>query len=118
LSLGSYRAWREADARELLAAHGVPLVPGELVTSVDEAAATARRLGYPVALRISSAGITHKSDIGGVALGLRNITQLRAGFRQVRAAGHAAAARQAAAAGQTMAAGQAAAAGQTMAAGQ
>jgi hypothetical protein len=68
----------------------VPLVPGELVTSADEAAAAAKRLGYPVALRISSAGIAHKSDIGGVELGLRNITQLRAGFRRVRAAGGAA----------------------------
>src|SRR5215470_15540290 len=79
--------WREADARELLAASGVPLVPGELVGSMDEAAAAAKKLGYPVALRISSAGIAHKSDIGGVALGLRNITQLRSGFKQVRTAG-------------------------------
>jgi hypothetical protein len=79
--------WREADARNLLAAFGVPLVPGELVTTATTAAAAAMRLGYPVALRISSAGIAHKSDIGGVALGLRNITQLRAGFERVRTAG-------------------------------
>jgi acetate---CoA ligase (ADP-forming) len=79
--------WRETDARELLASFGVPLVPAELVSSVDGAAAAARDLGYPVALRISSAQITHKSDIGGVELDLRTITQLRAGFKRVRTAG-------------------------------
>src|SRR5690348_6800754 len=83
-------AWRETDARELLASHGVPLVPGELVDTVDDAAAAAKKLGYPVALRISSAQITHKSDIGGVALGLRTVTQLRSGFKRVRAAGQSA----------------------------
>ncbi len=57
--------------------------------SANEAAAAAKRLGYPVALRISSAGIAHKSDIGGVELGLRNVTQLRAGFKRVLAAGEA-----------------------------
>ena len=83
--------WREADARELLAAFDVPLVPGELVTSADQAAAAAaaKRLGYPVALRISSAAVAHKSDIGGVELGLRNIAQLRAGFKRVRLVGEA-----------------------------
>jgi acetate---CoA ligase (ADP-forming) len=83
--------WREADARELLAAFDVPLVPGELVSSADQAAAVvaAKRLGYPVALRISSARVAHKSDIGGVELGLRDIAQLRAGFKRVRLAGEA-----------------------------
>ena len=78
--------WREADARGLMAEFGVPLVPGELVTSSEAAAAAARRLGYPVALRISSAQITHKSDVGGVVLDLRTITQLRAGYKRVSAA--------------------------------
>jgi acetate---CoA ligase (ADP-forming) len=84
--------WREADARELLTSFGVPVVPAELVASTDAAAAAAKRLGYPVALRISSAEITHKSDIGGVALGLGNITQLRSGFKRVHTAGEASAA--------------------------
>jgi acyl-CoA synthetase (NDP forming) len=83
-------AWREADARDLLASFGVPLVPGEMVCSMDEAGAAAKKLGYPVALRLCSAGIPHKSDIGGVALGLRNVVQLRTGFKKVRLAGEAA----------------------------
>jgi acyl-CoA synthetase (NDP forming) len=81
--------WREADARELLTSFGVPVVPGELAETPDAAAAAARRLGYPVALRISSPQIAHKSDVGGVALGLRTIAQLRAGYKRVRAAANA-----------------------------
>jgi acyl-CoA synthetase (NDP forming) len=79
--------WSEMRARELLACSGVPVVPGELVRSADEAVAAARRLGLPVALKICSAQIVHKSDIGGVALGLGTQAQVRAGYRRVRAAG-------------------------------
>jgi acetate---CoA ligase (ADP-forming) len=80
------RPWREPDARALLTSFGIPVVPGVLANSPRTAAAAARRLGYPVALRISSARITHKSDVGGVALSLRTIADLRAGYRRVRAA--------------------------------
>ena len=79
--------WSEADARDLLAGFGIPVVPGELVGSADAAAAAARRLGYPVALKICSAQITHKSDIGGVALQLNTDAEVRAGYQRVRAAG-------------------------------
>jgi acyl-CoA synthetase (NDP forming) len=79
-------AWREADARSLVAEFGVPLVPGELVTTPEAAAAAAKRLRYPVALRISSAQITHKSDVGGVALGVRTVAQLRAAYKRVSTA--------------------------------
>jgi succinyl-CoA synthetase beta subunit len=65
----------------------VPVVPGELVTSADEAAQAAERLGLPVALKIVSAQITHKSDIGGVALGLGTAPDVRAAYARVRAAG-------------------------------
>ena len=79
--------WSEAEARSMVAARGVPVVPGELVTSADEAADAAQRLGLPVALKIVSAQITHKSDIGGVALGLSTAQDVRAAYEKVRAAG-------------------------------
>jgi acyl-CoA synthetase (NDP forming) len=79
--------WSEARGRTLLARAGVPLVPGELVQSADEAVAAARRLGLPAALKIVSAQITHKSDIGGVALGLSSDAEVAAGYEKVRAAG-------------------------------
>jgi acyl-CoA synthetase (NDP forming) len=80
-------AWSEARARGLLAAAGVPLVPGDIAHSADEAAGIAGRIGLPVALKICSAQITHKSDIGGVALGLRSVAEVRDAYQRVRAAG-------------------------------
>jgi acyl-CoA synthetase (NDP forming) len=78
--------WSEARARDLLADAGVPVVPGELVTSADDAVRAAHRAGLPVALKICSAQITHKSDIGGVALNLRADDEIRAAYDRVRAA--------------------------------
>jgi acetate---CoA ligase (ADP-forming) len=82
-------SWSEAAARDLLAACAVPLVPAELVTSAEAAARAAARLGYPVALKVCSAQITHKSDIGGVALGVGGDAQVRNAYRQVVNAGRA-----------------------------
>jgi acyl-CoA synthetase (NDP forming) len=79
--------WSEARARDLLSAAGVPVVPGGLARSADEAADLAGRVGLPVALKVCSAQITHKSDVGGVALGLRTEAEVRAGYAKVRAAG-------------------------------
>lgn len=78
--------WPETKARELLAALGLPMVPAELVTSADAAVEAASRLGFPVALKICSAQIPHKSQAGGVALGLATADQVRTGYQAVRAA--------------------------------
>jgi acetate---CoA ligase (ADP-forming) len=82
-------AWSEERARRLLADAGVPVVPGGLAHSADEAVRLARQVGLPVALKICSAQVTHKSDIGGVALGLAGEEEVRAGYEKVRAAGEA-----------------------------
>jgi acyl-CoA synthetase (NDP forming) len=84
---GDVEPWTETRARDLLAGAGVPVVPGELATSADEAVEAAARLGLPVAVKICSAQITHKSDIGGVALGLRSADEVRAAYERVSAAG-------------------------------
>jgi acyl-CoA synthetase (NDP forming) len=81
--------WSEARARRLLADAGVPVVPGGLADSAEEAVEIARRVGLPVALKVCSAQITHKSDIGGVVLGLGSEAEVRAGYEKVRAAGEA-----------------------------
>jgi len=88
-SSGTSEAWSEEAARRLLAASGVPVVPGGLAGSADEAVQIARQVGLPVALKICSAEITHKSDIGGVALGLASEAEVRAAYEKVRAAGDA-----------------------------
>jgi len=63
-------------ARRALAAAGVPFVPAKLVYDASEASLAARELGYPGALK--AMGLLHKSDAGGVALGLRDEPLLRA----------------------------------------
>ena len=60
----------EPEAKAVLAAFGVPVVPTEIVRDADEAVAIARRIGFPVALKLLSPDVTHKSDVGGVALDL------------------------------------------------
>ncbi|PBI92092.1 succinyl-CoA synthetase subunit alpha [Variovorax boronicumulans] len=74
----------EPDALALLAGAGVPVVAHRVVRSADEAAAAAEALGEAVVVKIVSADIPHKSDVGGVALGLRGAAQARAAFERTR----------------------------------
>ena len=60
----------DPEAKGVLAAYGVPVLATETATTPSEAAAIARRIGAVVALKILSPDITHKSDVGGVALGV------------------------------------------------
>ncbi|HVY03540.1 MAG TPA: GNAT family N-acetyltransferase [Caulobacterales bacterium] len=62
----------EPEAKALLAAYGVPIVETFIATTPENAAARADMIGKPVALKILSPDITHKSDIGGVKLNLRD----------------------------------------------
>jgi acetyltransferase len=65
------------ELQPLLTAYGIPRVEGRVVKSADDAAAAAERLGFPVALKIVSPDITHKTEVGGVALGLRDARAVR-----------------------------------------
>lgn len=60
------------ESKHFLAAFGIPNAESFVATTESEAAAIAERLGYPVAMKIESPDITHKSDVGGVRLGLSN----------------------------------------------
>jgi acetyltransferase len=66
----------EADAKAILAAYGIPVVPTEIACDDTGALAAARRVGYPVALKIVSPDIVHKTDVGGVVLDLENDADL------------------------------------------
>ncbi len=67
----------EPEAKQLLAAYGIQIVPTEVATDPQTAAAAADRLGYPAAIKILSPDITHKSDVGGVALDLEDAQAVR-----------------------------------------
>lgn len=72
------REWLdETDAKEVLQAYGVAVVPTLRVRDAEEAVAAADDLGYPVALKIVSPQILHKTDVGGVALDLRSAGEVR-----------------------------------------
>ena len=75
----------EAESKEVLAAYGIPVVRPQPARTVDEAVAAARSQGYPVVLKILSPDITHKTDVGGVALGLHSDDEVRAAFTRMMA---------------------------------
>jgi acetate---CoA ligase (ADP-forming) len=60
----------EAHAKSILRAYGFNVPPGQIAVDVEEAIEVADKIGYPVAMKISSPDIIHKSDIGGVKLNL------------------------------------------------
>ncbi len=70
----------EAAAKQLLATAGIAAAPETACASADAAVTAAERLGYPVVLKVLSPDIMHKSEIGGVLLGVRGADAVRDGF--------------------------------------
>jgi acetyltransferase len=68
----------EPEAKAVLSAFGIPVVETRIARDIGHAKILARELGYPVALKVLSPEITHKSDIGGVALDLESDSALEA----------------------------------------
>ncbi|HYM16548.1 MAG TPA: acetate--CoA ligase family protein [Dehalococcoidia bacterium] len=73
----------EIEAKQVLEAAGVPVSPARLARTRDEAVKMAAELGYPIVLKIVSLEITHKSDVGGVALGLASAEAVGTAFDEV-----------------------------------
>jgi acyl-CoA synthetase (NDP forming) len=77
------RALNEIETKALLSEAGIPVTAAELARTAAEATHTAERIGFPVALKIVSPDIVHKSDIGGVRLGLASPQEVIAGFEAI-----------------------------------
>lgn len=77
-------ALSEAEAMTWLAEAGVPVAPHGLARDADEAVRIAQSIGFPVAVKLCSRHVLHKSDIGGVVLGLQDADAVRAAFARVR----------------------------------
>ncbi len=73
----------EREAKELLASCSIPVVPELPATSAEEAAAAAEKLGYPVAVKVDSPDIAHKTEIGGIRLNLTGPEEVRRAFGAV-----------------------------------
>ena len=67
----------------LLADYGVPATDARAATSVDGAVAAADEVGWPVAMKTMAPGVQHKSDVGGVALGLTDADALRSAYEDI-----------------------------------
>ncbi|MCD4686301.1 MAG: acetate--CoA ligase family protein [Anaerolineae bacterium] len=70
----------EAEARDVAEAYGLRLPQSDLAATVEEAIDVAGTIGYPVVLKIASPDILHKTDVGGVKVGLQNASDVRDAF--------------------------------------
>jgi acetate---CoA ligase (ADP-forming) len=78
-------SWLSAeDLRKVLVALALPLPDGGLCRTADEAARVASELGFPVAVKLASRQIVHKTDVGGVRLNLQNETAVRQAFMEIQ----------------------------------
>ncbi|MGB9648720.1 MAG: bifunctional acetate--CoA ligase family protein/GNAT family N-acetyltransferase, partial [Stellaceae bacterium] len=77
-ALAEGKSWLDAaEAGIILRAYGIPIIADQVAQDPDDAAAIAASIGFPVALKIRSPDITHKTDVGGIALGLGDAEQVR-----------------------------------------
>ena len=73
----------EHEAKRVLAEYGIPVTQEALAETIEDARSAAKRLGYPVALKIQSPDISHKTEARAVRLGITNESELESAFDQV-----------------------------------
>ncbi|MHA1653333.1 MAG: acetate--CoA ligase family protein [Candidatus Thorarchaeota archaeon] len=73
----------EHEAKDIMRSYGIPIPPYETATTADEAVEKARKIGFPVVLKILSKDILHKSDAGGVKINLKSEEAVRAAFEEI-----------------------------------
>jgi len=73
----------ELESKQLVAGAGIPVVDSRLATSGAEAVRLSGELGFPVALKVVSPDVIHKSDCGGVRLGLTSAAQIRYAYKEI-----------------------------------
>src|SRR5512136_1142742 len=76
----------EVESKQVLEKAGISIVKAKLAASAIEAVAISKELGFPVVLKIASPDIVHKSDIGGVKVGLSNATQVTKAYKEIMTA--------------------------------
>ena len=72
------------ETRSILDAFGIPQAPGAVATTPDEAVVIAEKAGFPVAVKLASHNIVHKTEINGVRLNLRTAAEVRSAFEEIR----------------------------------
>jgi acetyl coenzyme A synthetase (ADP forming)-like protein len=79
------KALSSAEAFGLLQAYGLPVLPFREATRARDAAARAGEIGFPVVLKVLAEGVSHKTEVGGVLLGLRDSREVEEGFKTLQA---------------------------------
>jgi acetyltransferase len=75
----------EFESKQVLSAYGIPTVETRIAKTEAEAVKCAGEIGYPVVLKLFSETITHKTDVGGVQLNLKDVEAVRAAYRNIEA---------------------------------
>ncbi|MBI1885252.1 MAG: acetate--CoA ligase family protein [Chloroflexi bacterium] len=76
----------EIESKQVLEEAGILTVKARLAASAQDAVAAARELGFPAVLKIVSPDVTHKTDVGGVRLGLKSPEEVATAFDEIKAA--------------------------------
>lgn len=80
---GNVTLLSEELSKKILKSYGIPVTMPEIASKENDAVKIAKRMGFPVVLKIYSPDITHKTDFGGVLLNLRNETMVRNAFNEI-----------------------------------
>lgn len=73
----------EVESKQLLEKARISVIKTKLATSMKEAVALSKEIGFPVVLKIASPDVIHKSDAGGVKVGLQNATQVSRAYKEI-----------------------------------
>lgn len=79
------RVLTEMESKALLAAFRIPVANTVVARTPAEAILIAEQIRFPVAMKVNSSSVTHKSDVGGVRLGINNAQEVRAAFHDIQA---------------------------------
>src|SRR5665811_2317793 len=77
------RMLSEAEGYDLLKKNDIPVPEHKIAKNADEAIKTAEEIGYPVAMKIVSLQVVHKSDAGGVVIGVQNKEEVKNAFDKI-----------------------------------
>ena len=83
--LADGKPFTEREAKQFLASAGLPVTRESLARSEQEAVAAAGAIGYPVVLKVESAAIAHKTEVGGVRVGLADAASVAVAYREILA---------------------------------
>jgi acetyltransferase len=74
----------EVESKELLGAYGIPVTPMLIAESAEETAEKSKQLGFPVVIKIHSETITHKTDVGGVKLNIKDEAAAKTSYEEIK----------------------------------